>query len=301
MEIRQLSHLLAVIEHGSFSKAAAALGIGQPGLTKSVRRLEQRLGVPLLERRARGIEPTEYGLIVARHAKLIDVERREAISEVEAHLGGHVGRVIVGAGPAWLARVLPEAIARVHLDRPRLRFSVVTGYPEDLARGLRDGDLDLVVASVTDAPLDGDLTSMPLAADEQVVIVRQGHPLLDREKVGAEDLLGFPWVMAPTRTRVRQRLDSSFLQLGLAPPMPVIESDSVLFALSLLRGSNFLGMATRGALQRPEGVGLVALECPEVSFVRRTGVMYRRRGTLPSAALALVDALSVVCRDEDRV
>src|SRR5258708_8152153 len=107
MDIGQLRQFLAISERGNLSHAAQALHITQPGITKSMQRLERDIGARIYIRRGRGVELTECGRALLRHAKLIDTQIRDARTEVAAFAGGELGHIRVGAGPAWLSRYLP--------------------------------------------------------------------------------------------------------------------------------------------------------------------------------------------------
>lgn len=111
MNIRQLEYFLTVAAHKSVTVAAAKLGVSQPTLTKTIRSLELELGVSLFERMPRGVDLTPYGQSLLRHAEAIRVQFGDAKNEIESLRGGKYGTVLIGAGPAWLRRHLPRAVA----------------------------------------------------------------------------------------------------------------------------------------------------------------------------------------------
>src|SRR5437868_12579150 len=98
MDVAQLRQFLVIADRGNLSRAAEALNVTQPGLTKSMQRLERAIGARLYMRRGRGVELTECGLALLRHAKVIDSQLREAETEVPAYAGGAAGHTRVGAG-----------------------------------------------------------------------------------------------------------------------------------------------------------------------------------------------------------
>ncbi|HEU0160114.1 MAG TPA: LysR family transcriptional regulator, partial [Hyphomicrobiaceae bacterium] len=113
MDYRQLQLFLATAERLNLSHAAEAMNITQPGLSKSMHRLQKELGTRLYHRRGRGIELTESGRALLRHVKVIETQLSDARSEVMGIAGGTLGHARIGAGPSWLSRHLPETIARV--------------------------------------------------------------------------------------------------------------------------------------------------------------------------------------------
>src|SRR5215204_404515 len=128
MELSQFRYFNAVASHGSFSAAAKALGITQPGLTKAVRRLEASLDCTLFVRVPRGVVLTQQGQALLRHANLLDIQLQDAREEVRSLDRGAVGELRIGAGPSWLSRALPRIVAEMAAQYPGLRFQVVGGF-----------------------------------------------------------------------------------------------------------------------------------------------------------------------------
>ena len=152
-------------ERLNLSHAAEAMSMTQPGLSKSMQRLQLELGTRLYHRRGRGIELTESGRALLRHAKLIEAQLADARSEVVGIAGGKTGHARIGAGPSWLSRHLPESIARMIAQHPNVRFTVDTGFPDRLIGRLRLGELDIVVGALPDNRVDPDLRFMRLSSD----------------------------------------------------------------------------------------------------------------------------------------
>src|SRR5215469_4705109 len=107
MDFRQLEYFLRVAQRKNISLAAADLNIAQPTLTKSIKLLEDRLGVKLFERLPRGVALTPFGQTLLRHAEAVHVQIRDAGQEIAAQRSGTVGTVAIGAGPTWLRSYLP--------------------------------------------------------------------------------------------------------------------------------------------------------------------------------------------------
>ena len=132
MDIAQLRSFLTVVETGSISTAAHALGVKQPALSKSIRRLEKQLGVELFERQPRGVTPTNYGETLLHFALAMDSNYRSALRRIEALSNARSGELVIGAGGTWLEEQLPLAIARLVTER---RSPLL----EMLPPGARDG------------------------------------------------------------------------------------------------------------------------------------------------------------------
>ncbi len=300
MDLRQLDYFLKVVERRSLTAAAAELRITQPTLTRSIRQLEEALGVALLERLPRGVVPTEFGAVLARHARLVGVQLKDAVGEIEGLRGGRMGEVAIGAGPAWLRRLLPLAVTRAQAVRPGLRVRLTGGFDDGLLRSLRQGDLDFVVAELPEPGIAPDLALTRLAADDLGVICRAGHALVGRTGLTPADLLAFPWILPAGNTRARRRLDALLVGRGLEAPVPAIETDSMAFMLAAIRLSDGIGYTTARLLSLEEGAGLVMLKVEGMTSLRTAGVISRREARLSPAAQSIVDELTAICRLDDR-
>lgn len=294
MDIKRLQHLQRAVEAGSISAAAAALGLSQPALTKSIRTLETEVGVPLLERRARGVVPTVYGDALLRRAAPAGVLIADALREIAALRGGPQREAAIGAGPTWLRDRLPGAIAATVGADPSVRIRLQGGYDEALLRALRAGALDAVVAELPGAEEARDLSVLPLSEDVFVVACRRGHPLA-RGTIAPERLLRFPWVLSPRPSRARSRLAALYVARGLTPPEPALETESTDLLLRVVAASDALCFPVRSTLDAPDAAGLVALRVPALAATRRSGIMVRRDGWLPPAARGVLARLAAGC------
>jgi DNA-binding transcriptional LysR family regulator len=299
MDLRQLDYFLAVARHRSISAAAAAMNVAQPSLSKSLRLLEAELGVALFTRLPRGVELTEYGASLLRHAGQVRIQLRDARAEIGAMRAGSLGHVAVGAGPSWLRRHLPRAVARVTATHPQLRVRVIGGFDEALISALRHGELDFVVAEL---PSEGaaDLQTTPLTQDDLSVCCARGHRLAARRSLGIADLLDHPWVLPPPANLGRQRLEALFVSAGFPAPVPVVESQSMAMLLALLADMPALAYTTTATLRLPEARGVVALDVAGMRASRTAGVIQRRGSFVTPAAQILLDALAEVCARDGR-
>src|SRR5687768_12388654 len=119
MDIRQIRQLLAVVEHGNILRAAEAIHLSQPALSKSIQSLEEELDVPLLTRGRRGVTPTIYGEILVKHAKVLRNQLDHAIAEIHALKEGRTGHLHIGVANLAVS-FLPRVLAQVLDSRPGL-------------------------------------------------------------------------------------------------------------------------------------------------------------------------------------
>ena len=296
-DLRTIDYFLTVVSRGSLRAAALDLGITQPALTKAIRRLEDSLGAPLFDRRARGVVPTVYGTALLRHARDVKAAMGAAQDEVEALRSGSAGLVKIGAGPSWQDAVLPEAIAELRSTRPGVRVHVTGGGDDQLKEQLKSGALDFVLAAVPETPrLEPELAWQPLLADEYCVIADAGHPLRRRKgPLVLEDLLNYPWILPSPTTYMVGRLRHLLQAAGLPPPVPAIETDVMALKFALMRDSDYLSYHAAAHLAAFDPSFLRPLEVASAKAVRQAGLINRRGIEFGPAAQALIGILQRRC------
>ena len=124
IQSRRIVHFLAVAEHLNFTAAATQLNISQPALSRSIKQLEERLGVPLLDRLPSGVVLTRYGEILARRARLMQLDAEHTLSEIDALKTGSGGKLRVGAGPLWATVYLPAAVAALQRQHSSYQIEI---------------------------------------------------------------------------------------------------------------------------------------------------------------------------------
>ena len=297
MDYRQLQLFLATAERLNLSHAAEAMNITQPGLSKSMHRLQRELGTRLYQRRGRGIELTESGRALLRHVKLIETQLADARSEMMGIAGGRLGHARIGAGPSWLSRHLPESIARVMAQNPNVRFTVDTGFPDRLIGRLRLGELDVVVGALPDNRVDPDLRFMRLSSDVIRVVARKEHPLVRKRDRTLADYAAQRWILPGRQELVRQRLAHALMLAGFPEPMLAVETDSLSLELATLRMTDCLGLTTTQILTQEEAQGIVALDHEELQFRREAGIVSRRHADVsPSVKLVIAELRKIAVK-----
>jgi LysR family transcriptional regulator, regulator of abg operon len=298
MDYRQLQLFIAAAERLNLSQAAEAMGLTQPGLSKSLHKLQRQLGVRLYTTRGRGIELTEAGRALLGHCRILDTQLADARATLAGIASGVLGHARIGAGPAWISRHLPDAIATILTTHPKLRFTVEAGYPEKLIGRLRQGDLDVVIGALPHNRADPDLGYQRLTSDTIGVIARAGHPLLRRPNRGLAEYAAYAWALPNRAELVRQRLDKVFRGAGLGEPRTAVESDSLSMLLATLRLTDCLSLATTHTLQHAEAYGIVAVDHEALHFRREAGLISRRHATAsPAVQLLAAQIRRLASRD----
>ncbi len=188
MNIRDLRYLVAVVEHRNFGRAAEASAVSQPTLSTQIRKLEEQLGVQLLERQPRQVVPTPVGAeVVARARRILDeVDQIRHIAR--SALDPKVSTIRLGAFPTLAPYLLPHVIGRVRARFPKLKLLLVEDKTSDLLAALHAGKLD--VALMAEPIHDAVLHAEPLFTEDFVLASPVGHPLAGRRDLTPADLEG---------------------------------------------------------------------------------------------------------------
>ncbi|MBL8837157.1 MAG: LysR family transcriptional regulator [Alphaproteobacteria bacterium] len=298
MQLHQLRHLLALHEHRSLARGAQALGISQPALSKSLRRLEAYLGVKLFERTSRGVLPTEFGRALALHARSIAVEVREAERAIGAIRDGIEGRIAVGSAPSVIAHVLPIATGRLLRRHADLKVTVIGGLHDRLFEWLRNGEIDVVISNLVEDGEEADFRQETLYTDRVVVAARPGHPLARGGKHSRQELAKYRWVLPSQTIVTRQHLELLLKTHGLPPPVVAIETNALAFMRAMLMETDCLGYLPAIVLQPGrECSGLEPLGLSWLDWDRPVGLTVRRSGILSPACERLIQELRRVSRE----
>lgn len=190
-DMRRLRHALALAEHRNFARAAAALHITQPALSRSIQALEEGMGVLLFDRSPRDVEPTAFGELVLRHARGLNFLPRSR-SRTATGEGAGNRHLNIGAGPWGAASMVGITVGKLSRLYPRLRTRVLISPWIELPARIRSREVDLMVADVSEVQGQDDLDITPLQPHRAFVVCRPGHPLTAQSGVGAADIFRFP-------------------------------------------------------------------------------------------------------------
>lgn len=242
MDPRKLLYLATIIEQGSLAKAARALSISQPALSKSMDRLEAELGLRLLERGPAGIKPTGVGELIYAHARLIKDEMSLAEARVQSEMGG-AQVVTLGTLPSLASNVIPQAVGLWKKKHPNVLLRVVEKVQVELLLGLLRGDFSFIVGQTEfyDIFLDG-LKQRVLFRDRLRVFARAGHPLLKAAELSWADLVIYPWVCPMVGWPQRTILEKVVASAGQPAPEQLVECGSVDFTRSLISATDHLAL-----------------------------------------------------------
>lgn len=295
LESRRLRHFLAVFELGSIGQASEKLLLTQPALSKSIRQLEDELGVRLFDRTPLGVVPTVFGNALALHAKSIEAQIRDAEAQILSLKGKAKGHVTVGIGPSVARNILPAATRTLGRLHPDISLTVIEGLVDDLLPRLRRGELHLMIGSWPRLA-DPMFTTEVLFADRLEVIARTGHPLAGRP-VRRQELLDYPWALPPATQKWRQSLDEMFIERGLEPPAPQVVSNSGGYLQALIRSSDFLSFLPRQLLDLEGDAGFTRLDVEMERLDPEISMTFRERALMSAPVSEVVQILRSIGSD----
>jgi len=241
LKMRQLAFIVRLDDERSLVRAAASMGFAQPQASKLLRQVESSLGVKLFERHARGVEPTDYGEILIRHARQAISALGTAREEIAALKSGLSGKTTIGTIVNPGTNLVPAAISRMKQRYPGVLICVELDPSRQLIESLLQGHLDLVVGRVLDPSLACDLVYEPLAPEEpHAIIASATHPLAGRKGLQLEDLIELPWILPPPGSLVRDRFIALCAQRGLFLPTNTVETLALPVITGLLQHSEMV-------------------------------------------------------------
>ena len=289
---RRLQHLLALVEHAHFGRAANALDISQPALTKSLQALEAELGVALIDRKRGAVGPTVFGELVLHRSKRMLTEEDELRREIALLAGLETGSLKLALGPYPSVTSGYAAIARLLARHPKISIAVhVVGWREVASRVLAR-TVDLGIAEVGDAENDEQFATERLTPHRARFFCRPGHPLLDGNPITPQRLLAYPWIATRLPSRIADGLPRALGAAGTIDPsngdfVPAVEIDVPMQLGVLLAGGDALTIASLVIMERELRAGEVAVvPTTSPSIQAGYGFIYLKDRSLAPAALA---------------
>lgn len=244
LEVRQIRLVEALVEHGNFARAAKALSMTQPGLSKAIQNLEQNLGVRLFDRNNREVTPTVYGQHILRFGS--NMLRDLAALERDLLLlkGNESGELIIGTGPVPAETFLGTALGKLATRHPRLHIRVIVERPPFLFSMLHQRKIDVMIADTRGIDITEDLDITPLPQQPICFIARPEHPLAGYESIPFARIFDFPlavpWLPQSIITMLARGLGREPSTIGLFPN-GMIECNNFKLLSDVVRCSNAIG------------------------------------------------------------
>ena len=297
IKLRHLVLIATIADQGSIVRAANNLYVTQPVVTRALRELEDILGVPLFDRGPRGVTPTVFGEAFLKDARAAIAHLHLAERHVAEMSDATVGSVTVGTHAAGANILLPQAIARLKADRPRVKVVVKEATWDRLVEGLVSGDVDLMVGrlSALGGPNEQDLEQTELYREPIRIVARDGHPALELEKPTLAELRDFAWILPAAQTALHRELEEAFSRQGAAPPAGQIECSGPLTVRALLLEGDFLAAMPQSLADREPGLRILGTELEGVGS--SVGITSHSHYSPSPSARLMVEHLKAVARD----
>jgi DNA-binding transcriptional LysR family regulator len=252
LQLRHLQLLDQIERLGSLSAAAAAIGVSQPRATNMLKEMESALGCPLLERSSRGARINAAGSIALERLRI-------ALGAVDAaQLALRNGRqrqlVRIGVLPVVGIDRISRAIGELEADDTLPRLLLRVGIVGELLALLEAGEVDCIICGLDAghpaSSASERLRTFSLWEEGLMVVAAKGNPIVRKRKISLEALLQQPWLLMTRKSANRQALERMFLQAGLKPPEPEVETESPHIALAVVATSSMIALVPESAYRQ---------------------------------------------------
>ncbi|GAB3488913.1 LysR family transcriptional regulator [Nocardiopsis coralliicola] len=213
LNLHRLEIFLRVIDHGSFSAAAAHLYMSQPSVSTQVKKLEASLRARLVDRSGARIRPTAEGEALAAYARRLLLLADEAVAAVEQIQGLRAGRLRIGGTTTVGTYLLPGLTAAFRTDFPEVDFDLFVGNSGQVEAALVAGEIGLAV--VAGGPAAPQLVQEPLLSDRLLLCCAPGHPLAGAADIGPESVRGERFLLREPGSSTRTEQVAALEEWGL--------------------------------------------------------------------------------------
>lgn len=297
---QRLQNFVELARHRHLASVANLRGLSRSTVSMQVRKLEQHLKLRLLERSANGLQPTDAGRILSFRARRALGELRIIRQEVSATLGTMAGTVTIGALPLARTDVLPMAIVALIRRHPHVRIRTLESPYETLVKQLLSGDLDFIVGALRHVRKGGELETESLFVEPISLVARCGHPLHRCNRPTKADLGRAQWVLSRQGSPSRDLLAHSFQKMGLAPPVPLVETGDLALLRGLLLHTDLITAISPRQLQYEIDNGSLARLDIALDFtLREIGFTYRRNSVASPIAVLMREEIRSQCRQPE--
>lgn len=288
MKLHHLRNVVAVVDRGSLRAGAKHLGLAQPAVSRSIKELEQELGVVLFERNKFGMTLTRAGEVFVRRARGIQAEFQRTIDEMEHMKGEDRGVITIGCSSASLLAIVPTIVKRFHGKYPNIRIKVLEGSLPMLEGEIRDGLVDLYYGPVAKGFVDPALVIDLLFENKRMIAGRRDHPL--RFATTLKELVGASWVTTPMAVDSDNEVNSVFASAGLPSPRIVVQASSSMSLAVIVATSDLLAPVPQQWMELIRSTGLMTrIPVADVSNAPRICAVRRANAPLTPAGEYLND------------
>jgi DNA-binding transcriptional LysR family regulator len=300
LRMRDLELLTELAHSGSMAKAAQALSISQPSVSKAIADLEASLGVKLLDRGFAGARLTVYGEVLSRGAHLTLSELRQCLRDIDALADPEAGELRIGAPDAVTAGLVGAAVVNFTRRYPRAFVEVVTaGTTSGIFSELRERAVDLMVGRIPRDTAAADLAIEVLLMSRYFVVCGAQSRWARLRKIDLADLRDAPWTI-PTPVEVQRQLRQLFESHGLEPPRARVVTDSLSLRRELLASGDYLTLLATPAVNAFDNFAVKRLPIEHSILDTATAVVTLRHRTVSPAVARFIEILRPVAAALER-
>jgi DNA-binding transcriptional LysR family regulator len=251
MKLQDLHVLVTVVQAGTMGKAAELLNITQPAISRSIAELEHALGVRLLDRHRRGVEPTACGRALLDGGAVVFDDLRQTVRNIEFLADPETGNVRIGCNPFLTASFVSAVVDRLSRRYPRIVIDVMAADADVLQRELRERNVDFLIARRF-GPIADDQSEFEMLYDDAFVVVAGAkNPWVRRRSVELADLANEPWVLPRPATALGSVFAQAFRASGLDSPRTTVFTSHAEMRTNLLATGRFLTIFSTSILRFP--------------------------------------------------
>jgi DNA-binding transcriptional LysR family regulator len=293
--LKEIDVFVKIIELGSFKAAARELHLTQSAMTQRLKRLEDALGVRLIERTTRSVSPTVVGREFLPVAKRMIIQFERSMEDLQDLIQAKTGQITIASLISVATYVLPAVLKRFATDHANVGVRILDDTEQEIAAHVRRGEAEFGI-DMAIAGSDPDLASTPVLEDRYVVACHAEHPLAARRTVPWEALADLPLLILGARSGTNQLLLSRF---SGAPPSSNwrYEVQHLSTLMGMVEEQLGVGIVPEMAMRKRPGSHLVQRRLVKPDF-RRTIVLVERQGVGLSPA---AERLKAVLLDEFRL
>jgi DNA-binding transcriptional LysR family regulator len=234
LKLNHLRMIVAIEDSGQISAAAEVLNISQPAASRMLSEMESITKTSLYERVARGVVLTTFGAALARRARKILLELREASREIGELKSGKGGSVFIGSVTAPAMSLVVPAINKVRKAYPGIEINIQVETSNVLARELLAARHDFIIGRIPDDLNPRLFEVTEIGIERACLIVRSRHPLMKQKTSSLADVRDYDWVFQPPGTLLRRTIEDVFLSRGVALPENIVNTSSLLLTCAII-------------------------------------------------------------------
>jgi DNA-binding transcriptional LysR family regulator len=289
LDNRSLLTFLNVARLGSVGAAATAMSLTQPGVSRTLRKLEQNLGVNLFIRHPTGMELTSFGRALLPHAAVLEAGLHRAQEDIDLLKGASKGLARVGILPSLVPNTLPIVLKNILRKLPGVQLQILEAPNHKLVFALLHGEIDFAIAAISPEFSEDKIIASALIEDDICIVGRSKHPIMKRNQISPKDLLAYDWALQEKGGSIWRDFRALFTADQLEPPNITLTANSIHTLKLAIISSDMLTALPRIAVVAEQKAGVLRhIQIDKVTWRRQIAILRRAIGPiLPAATVVL--------------